>query len=48
MDRDQFLRNVVDRKYGVYMVNGVQQLLKATIVWECGNRLGGDGICSLS
>ena len=24
MDRDQFLRNVVDRKYGVYVVNGVQ------------------------
>ena len=24
MDRDQFLRDVVDRKYGVYVVNGVQ------------------------
>lgn len=25
MDRDQFWRKVVDRKYGVYVVNGVQQ-----------------------
>ncbi len=34
MDRDQLWRKVVDRKYGVYDINGVHQQLEASMVWE--------------